>query len=68
MDKREFTAMGRILCDPIGQRTWIEMETDDLELSVGFKGSERILDRYRLKTGGFLDNVRLLKPEERKKF
>jgi hypothetical protein len=57
MEEKNFTAKGRIFKDRISKRTWIEIETDDgLRLSVGFKGKERTLDRYFLKTEEFTDN------------
>jgi len=61
MEEKNFTAKGRIFKDRIGKRTWIEIETDDgLRLSVGFKGKERTLDRYFLKTEEFTDNYFLV--------
>ena len=57
-EPKTFTAKGKIFQDPVGTRTWIEIETEDgLRLSVGFKGEGRRLDRYFLKTEDFTDNM-----------
>jgi len=65
-EPKTFTAKGKIFQDPVGTRTWIEIETEDgLRLSVGFKGEDRHLDRYYLKTEDFTDDMVLVSDEWR---
>ncbi len=55
-ERKLFLASGSIIYDPVGDRTWVEIKTEDgFELSVGFKGKQRKLDRYYLKTEDFTD-------------
>ena len=55
MKEKLFTAKGKIFQDPVGERTWIEIEGEGLQLSIGFKGKGRLLDKYYLKTEDFTD-------------